>query len=110
MTFDDYELSPSIYDEMFLPPDPSFPQKREPRPHARLLFDALNDLSSTDLASIQSRVNRTFSNESISFTVYGDPPQVRLGGTDNPSGPHTPGNHPRTGRPSPKAWRSASVP
>ncbi len=63
--FNDYDLNSSIYDEMFLP-------EGEPRPHARLLYDALNQFSSTELASIQGRVNRTFSNESISFTVYGD--------------------------------------
>ena len=63
--FDDYDLNPSIYDEMFLP-------EGRPRPHARLLYDALNQLSAAELASIQGRVNRTFSNESISFTVYGD--------------------------------------
>ena len=63
--FDDYDLDPSIYDEMFLP-------EGEPRPHTRLLYDALNQFSPTELASIQGRVNRTFSNESISFTVYGD--------------------------------------
>ena len=63
--FDDYDLNPSIYDEMFLP-------EGAPRPHARLLYDALNELSPTELTSIQGRVNRTFSNESISFTVYGD--------------------------------------
>ena len=119
MKFDDYELSPSIYDEMFLPPEvgqgqapeivvgrgqapeivvgqgqapeivvgqgqapeivvgqgqapPDSPNRRVPRPHAQLLYDALNRLSPTELAGIQGRVNRTFSNESISFTVYGD--------------------------------------
>ncbi|MDE2939843.1 MAG: circularly permuted type 2 ATP-grasp protein [Chloroflexota bacterium] len=65
MKFDDYELSSPIHDEMFL-------SGGVPRPHARLLFDALNQLSPTELASIQSRVHRTFSTESISFTVYGD--------------------------------------
>ena len=65
MKFDNYDLRSSIYDEMFL-------AEGKPRPHAQLLYDALNQFSATDLASIQSRVNRTFSNESISFTVYGD--------------------------------------
>ncbi len=63
--YDNYDLNPSIYDEMFL-------AEGEPRPHTRLLYDALYQFSATDLASIQGRVNRTFSNESISFTVYGD--------------------------------------
>ena len=65
VNFDHYDLNPSIYDEMFL-------SNGQPRPHAQLLFDALNRLSFNELASIQSRVNRTFSSESISFTVYGD--------------------------------------
>ena len=65
VNFDHYDLNPSIYDEMFL-------SNGQPRPHAQLLFDALNQLSPTELASIQSRVHRTFSTESISFTVYGD--------------------------------------
>ena len=66
MNFANYSLDPSIYDELFAPDG-------SPRPHAQLLFEALNHLSSADLANIQSRVNRTFSSESISFTVYGDP-------------------------------------
>ena len=65
MDFDGYQLDPSIYDEMFLPDG-------QPREHAQRLYDALRRLSGEELASIQGRVNRTFSNESISFTVYGD--------------------------------------
>ncbi len=63
--FDDYELDPSIYDEMFSP-------QGDPRPHARALHEMLTHLSPAELAAIQGRVNRTFANESISFTVYGD--------------------------------------
>ena len=44
----------------------------QPREHARRLHDALRRLSAEELAGIQSRVSRTFYNESISFTVYGD--------------------------------------
>ena len=65
MNFDNYSLEPSIYDEMFLPGG-------EPRPEAQVLYEALSELSGQDLAAIQGRVNRTFSSESISFTVYGD--------------------------------------
>ena len=65
MSFDGYELDPSIYDEMFLPDG-------QPREHARQLYDALGRLSADELAGIQGRVNRTFASESISFTVYGD--------------------------------------
>ena len=65
MNFDEYLLDPDIYDELFLPDG-------TPRPHARVLYNALKEFSATDLTTIQGRVNRTFSNESISFTVYGD--------------------------------------
>ncbi len=65
MDFDGYQLDPSIYDEMFQPDG-------QPREHAQRLYDVLRRLSGEELASIQGRVNRTFSNESISFTVYGD--------------------------------------
>ena len=65
VSFENYALDPAIYDEMFLPDG-------SPRPEARILYDSLAELSPADLATIQGRVNRTFSNESISFTVYGD--------------------------------------
>ena len=44
----------------------------EPRAHCQRLFDALSDLSHEQLTSIQDRVTRSFSNEGITFTVYGD--------------------------------------
>ena len=65
MSFDGYQLDPSVYDEMFLPDG-------TPREHARELHDALSRMSVEELESVQGRVNRTFSSESISFTVYGD--------------------------------------
>ncbi len=65
MNFDGYELDSSVYDEMFLP-------EGQPREHARRLHEALLRLSAEELESIQARVTRTFYNESISFTVYGD--------------------------------------
>ena len=65
MDFGSYQIDPSVYDELFLPDG-------SPREHARRLYDELRRLSSEDLASIQSRVTRTFYSESISFTVYGD--------------------------------------
>ena len=65
MSFDGYQLDPSVFDEMFLPDG-------TPREHARHLYDALNRFSGDELASIQGRVNRTFARESISFTIYGD--------------------------------------
>ena len=65
MDFKDYELDPSIYDEMFLPDG-------SPREHSRQLHLTLESLSADELANIQERVTRSFSNEGISFTVYGD--------------------------------------
>ena len=43
-----------------------------PREHCRRLYDALTQLSEEELGSIQERVTRSFSNEGITFTVYGD--------------------------------------
>ena len=65
MSFNGYRLDPSVYDEMFLPDG-------TPREHARDLHDALSRMSTDELETIRGRVNRTFSSESISFTVYGD--------------------------------------
>ena len=65
MNFDSYALDQSIYDEMFLPDG-------APREHCRRLYDTLTQLSRDDLASIQERVTRSFSNEGITFAVYGD--------------------------------------
>ena len=63
--FDGYNLEPSIYDEMFL-------QDGTPREHYQPLHESLLSLSSEEIRSIQERVTRSFSNEGISFTVYGD--------------------------------------
>ena len=65
MNFDHYKLEPSIFDEMFQPDG-------SPREHCRRLYETLDRLSAEDLGSIQERVTRSFSNEGISFTVYGD--------------------------------------
>ena len=65
MNFDNYQLEASIYDEMF-------EAAGAPREHCRDLHEALYQLSSEQLSSIQERVTRSFSNEGISFTVYGD--------------------------------------
>ena len=65
MDFDSYDLDPFIYDEMFLPDG-------TPREHCRQLYETLTEISSENLASIQERVTRSFSNEGITFTVYGD--------------------------------------
>ena len=65
MKFDNYDLDPAIYDEMFLP-------NGAPREHCRHVHDALTELSREELVNIQDRVSRSFSNEGITFAVYGD--------------------------------------
>ena len=65
MEFDNYDLDPSIYDEMFLP-------HGTPREHWRQLHEILYGMSTEQVGGIQERVTRSFSNESISFRVYGD--------------------------------------
>ena len=65
MEFDGYDLDPAVYDEMFLPDG-------SPREHSRQLYETLTELSEEDLGNIQSRVTRSFSDEGVTFTVYGD--------------------------------------
>ena len=64
MDFDNYDLDPAIYDEMFL-------QDGTPREHCEQLYETLTRSSAEELNSIQERVARSFSNEGITFTVYG---------------------------------------
>ena len=63
--FENYDLDPSIYDEMFLPDG-------APREHCKQVYETLTQLSEEELVNIQDRVTRSFSNEGITFTVYGD--------------------------------------
>ena len=65
MDFDAYDLDNDIYDEMFRP-------EGVPREHCRPLHETLCRLSAAELGTIQERVTRSFSNEGITFTVYGD--------------------------------------
>ena len=65
MDFNAYSLNAAIYDEMFL-------TDGAPRHHCSQLHQALLDISRDELATIQERVTRSFSNEGITFTVYGD--------------------------------------
>ena len=65
MEFDSYQLSASVHDEMALPDG-------RPRPQWQNLHAMLRDLDSADLVVIQEEVNRSFSTEGITFTVYGD--------------------------------------
>ncbi len=65
MDFENYTLNSDIYDEMFLPDG-------APREHCQELYTFLCGLSAEELSSIQDRVTRSFLNEGITFTVYGD--------------------------------------
>ena len=65
MKFENYDLDPAIYDEMFLPDG-------APREHCKHVYDTLTELSREELVNIQDRVSRSFSNEGITFAVYGD--------------------------------------
>ena len=65
MDFSKYEIDPAIYDEMFQ-------SDGVPRAHSARIHEALNELSSAGLGEIQERVTRSFLNEGITFTVYGD--------------------------------------
>ena len=65
MDFDAYDLDAAVYDEMFLPGG-------APRAHSRPLHDALREFTGEQLAGIQERITHSFSNEGITFTLYGD--------------------------------------
>ena len=65
MDFDNYDIDSSIYDEMFL-------SDGTPRERCRQLYETLTRLSAEEINAIQDRVTRSFSNEGITFTVYGD--------------------------------------
>ena len=65
MDFDAYNLDASIYDELFL-------SDGTPREHCERVYRTLRELSVEEIAAIQERVTRSFSNEGITFTVYGD--------------------------------------
>jgi uncharacterized circularly permuted ATP-grasp superfamily protein len=62
--FATYDLG-AIYDEMF-------DEAGEPRPHYRLLYQRLQELSARDLQQRQSYADLTFLNQGITFSVYGD--------------------------------------
>ena len=65
MDFKSYDIHPDFYDEMFL-------SEETPREYYRQLYETLQEFSAEQMVSIQEQVTRSFYNEGISFTVYGD--------------------------------------
>ena len=65
VNFDAYELDAAVFDEMF-------EADGAPRPPARDLHETLGGMSSSDLSAVGEWVTRSFTNEGITFTVYGD--------------------------------------
>ena len=65
MDFSSYRLDADFYDEVLH-------SDGAPRAHCLPLHDALSRFSSPELGEIQERVTRSFLNEGITFTVYGD--------------------------------------
>ena len=65
MDFKSYDIHPDFYDEMFLNAD-------NPREHYRQVYETLQEFSAEQMTGIQEQVTRSFYNEGISFTVYGD--------------------------------------
>ncbi len=65
MKFASYDLNPSIYDEMFR-------ADGTPRSHSMDLYETLDHLEPAELGAIGDWVTRSFTNEGITFTVYGD--------------------------------------
>ena len=65
VNFDAYELDAAVFDEMF-------DVDGAPRPPARDLYETLGGISSPDLSAVGEWVPRSFTNEGITFTVYGD--------------------------------------
>ena len=65
MEFDAYAFDDNVYDEMFQ-------AAGAPRPHCRDLHEWLRRLSAEEINGIQEWVSRSFLNEGITFTVYGE--------------------------------------
>ena len=63
--FRDYDLDAVVFDEMFH-------EDGQIREGWEALRRTLDELSAEELVAIQERVTRSFSNEGITFTVYGD--------------------------------------
>ena len=65
MEFDAYAFDNGVYDEMFQ-------AAGAPHPHCRDLHEWLHRLTAEEINGIQEWVTRSFLNEGITFTVYGE--------------------------------------
>ena len=65
LDFNNYEIEPSFYDEMF-------DIDGSPRQHCVELHSTLSQLTQLELSTMQERVTRSFYNEGITFIVYGN--------------------------------------
>ena len=63
--FAGYEIESAFYDEMF-------DAAGSPRPHCSRLWEALNGIPPSELATMQERAERSFLHEGITFSVYGE--------------------------------------
>jgi len=63
--FANYTLDPVFHDEMFAPDG-------SPHAHCRKLWQALDSIPRDDIAAMQERTERSFLQEGITFSVYGD--------------------------------------
>lgn len=63
--FSNYEINPRFYDEMF-------DSNRKPREHCRILWDTLNSMPIEQIVNMQEQAERSFLNDGITFSVYGD--------------------------------------
>ena len=63
--FGHYEIDTQFFDE-------TFESAGQPRAHYRLLIDEMERMSPEEVTRLQERVTRSFLDEGITFTVYGD--------------------------------------
>ena len=82
MDFDSYDLDPTVFDEMF------GAGRHAAIPTVRICTTPWGRWSPADLGAIGEWVTRSFTNEGITFTVYGDDEETRA---DHPHRLRAPG-------------------
>ena len=65
LLFERYETDARFFDE-------TFESAEQPRPHYRMLIDEMRRMPRDEVERLQDRVTRSFLQEGITFTVYGD--------------------------------------